>query len=385
MSEMDERKQARLFDALLDDADRWNTAPHAQARRAAETDETVAEDLSLVAALRMVAPSRLETEAARERVGQRLAQVMREEPGHATAGRLRGARAWLRAVTAPPMRAVRERVTPRLAITAPPAARLANERLRRALALGGAAFLLIVALLAGATVASGQALPESPLYGLKRAEETFQLDLARTDGDRGAALAMIAGHRLTEATAVADQQRPDEALALLRQYDAALIQLISLTAEAQTSHEADAARLARAVQATLAAEAQSAAHAAAHGETRFDAAITASTQAAQAQIQQAGLTLPNPPAQSGAGQNVGQNAGSGASSVGSNSGGNSGGSNSGGSSGGNSGKGSGGSQGTPGPKPTHTPHVGDSQTTTPTTTPTTAPVATATSAATATP
>lgn len=378
MNEMDERQQARLFDALLDDADRWNTAPHAQARRAAEADRTVADDLALVAALRAVAPARLETEAARERVGQRLAQLMREEPGHVTTGRLHGARAWLRAVTAPPMRAARERVTPRLAITAPPATRPANKRLRRVLALGGVAFLLIVALLAGATVASGQALPESPLYSLKRAEETLQLDLAQTDGDKGEALAIIASHRLAEATAEAELRHPDEAQALLRQFDAALYQLISLTAEAQASHEADAASLIRALRTILAAEAQSSARAAARGETSFKAAIIASAEAALAHIQQLGLVLPDSPTQSG----VGQNAGSGASSVGAGGSGAGGGNGGSGNGGGNhhdtSGKGTGASQGTPGPKPTHTPHAGDSQSVTPTATPAASAPSTAT-------
>lgn len=371
MSEMDDQQQARLFDALLNDADRWNTAPHAQARRAAEMDETVAEDLAFVAALRAVAPSRPEAAAARERIAQRLAQLMREEPGHTTAARLRGPRAWLRAVTAPPIRAARNRVTPRIAITAPPA------RVGRVAAFTGAALVLIVTLLACASVAAGQALPESPLYGLKRAEETLQLDLAMTDGSKGATLQMIASHRLAEATAEADQRRPDEARALLSQFDATLYQLITLTAHAQTSHEEDAASLARAVLVTLTAEQQSAAHATAQGESTFAAAIAASAHAAEARIQQAGVSLPTTPSQSGAGQNTGAGANNGGTGANSGGAGASGGGGKGSNSGGK-GNNSGGAHATPTPKPTHTPRAGESEGTTPTTpiTPTVAPTAT---------
>lgn len=366
MSEMDEQQQARLFDALLNDADRWNTAPHAQARRAAESDETVAEDLAFVAELRAVTPSRPETEAARERIAQRLAQLMREEPGHTTAARLRGPRAWLRAVTAPPARATRNRVTPRIAITAPPA------RVGRVTAFAGMALILVVMLLAGASVAAAQALPESPLYGLKCAEEMLQLDLAMTDESKGAALQTIASHRLAEAVAEADQRHPNEARALLSQFDATLYQLITLTAHAQASHEGDATSLARAVQVTLATEQQSAAHATAQGEISFAAAIAASAQTAQARIQQAGVSLPNPPSQSGAGPNSGG--------AGANSGGKGNTSGGAGNNSGGKGNNSGGAHATPTTKPTHTPRVGDGPVATPTTAstnmPTVAPTAT---------
>ncbi len=142
MSDLDDSQQARLFDALLSDADRWNTAPLAQARRAAETDATVADDLALVAALRELTPPRSETEAARARVGLRLAEVMRTVSAQPTSGRLRGARAWLRAVTAPPARTPR-RTTPRLASETPPARRwLQGVSLGRAAAFGAATLVI---------------------------------------------------------------------------------------------------------------------------------------------------------------------------------------------------------------------------------------------------
>lgn len=343
MSDLDDHQQGQLFDALLSDADRWNMAPSAQARRAAETDATVADDLALVAALRELAPARSETEAARTRVAQSLAEVMRAEPGRAAGGRLRGARAWLRAVTAPPARVARSFATPLLANEATTARSANGARRGRAAAFGAMALIIIAMLLGGATVASAQSLPESPLYNLKRAEETLQLDFATTDSAKGAALETIATHRLTEAVAEADQHRDTEARALLQEFDAALSQMIDLTAQAQSEHE-NAGAIANAVQTLLTAEENSAARATKRGELAFAAAAMAGAQAAHAHIQAAGVTLPGSPSQNGAGH------GAGSSSNGKGSG-----------KGSNSGKGSGSSaQPTVEPKPTHTPRSDNS-------------------------
>jgi uncharacterized membrane protein YgcG len=349
MSDLNDSQQARLFDALLSDADRWNTAPSAQARRAAETDATVADDLALVAALRNLTPPRAETEAVRARIGMRLAQVMHAEPARPAAGRLSSARAWLRAVTAPPARTPR-RTTPKLASEGPSARRwLDGVRPGRAAALGAATLVIIGMLLTGASVASAQALPESPLYNVKRAEETLQLDFAMTDTAKGATLTLIASRRLTEAVAEADLRRETEARALLQEFNAALSQMIDLTAQAQNEHE-DTRALASAVQALLTAEENSAARAKAHGELGFAAAAASGAQAAHAHIKSVGITLPRSPAQNGAGS-AGQGTGAG----------NSKGSSSGGKGSSSGGKGSNGSpQPTVEPKPTHTPHTGNS-------------------------
>ncbi len=212
-------------------------------------------------------------------------------------------------------------------------------------------------LLAGASVASAQSLPESPLYNVKRAEESLQLDFATTNNAKGAALAVIANHRLTEAAAEADQGRESEARTLLLQFNVALDQIIDLTAQAQSAHQ-NADTLTRAVQTLLTAEENSAARATAHGESRFATAARAGAQAAHAHIQSSGVTLPGSPAQNGAGS-AGQGAGN---SAGNGNGGNSGnGGNGGNGNGKGNGKGNGGSpQPTVEPKPTHTPHSGNS-------------------------
>jgi hypothetical protein len=197
----------------------------------------------------------------------------------------------------------------------------------------------------GASMASAHALPESPFYGVKRAEEATLLALAWNDDSKGQTLAMIAHHRITEAVAEADQGHDAEARALLAQFDTALGQLIDLTAHAQAIHE-NASSLTSAMQTTLEAERNAAAQAAAHGETAFAAAANVSVQAASDHIQQAGVDVPGKSNQSSS-----NNKGSGKS------GGNSGGQGS--SNGSGNGNGSNGKpQQTPGANATHTPHPG---------------------------
>lgn len=303
MGELDENQQARLFDALLNDAEKWNTAPRAQARRAAETDETVAENLSLIVSLREVSLPRSETEFARSRVGQRVADLMRSEPAPPPSTRAQSARAWLRAVTSPPARAARVTTPQRQRRSA--ATQPIGATLRRLSAFAAVAMTLAFVLLAGGSVASAHALPESPFYSVKRAEEATLLALAWNDDSKGQTLAMIANHRITEATTEVSQRHSAEARALLGEFDTALGQLIDLTAHAQVTHE-NASNLASAVLTTLDAERNAAAQATAHGDAAFAAAANASVAAAKAHIQRAGIELPGK-----SGQNNGNNKGSG--------------------------------------------------------------------------
>lgn len=312
MGELDDEQQAYLFDTLLSDADKWHMPPHAQSRRAAETDETVADDLALVAALRELQPSRNELSSARARVGQRLAEAMRAEP--AAPSRLQSARAWLRAVTSPPILA--SRVAARTGAPAVAAHQTAEERrerlvsgLRRLSAFGLALLVVIISLLAGASAASAHALPESPLYMVKRAEESTLLAFSWTDDSKGQTLTMIANHRIVEAAAEAGQRHTPEACSLLNEFDSALSQLIDLTAHAQATHE-DTSVLARAIQATLETEQSVATQAATHGESTFAQATTASAQAATAHLARAGIELPKKSRQNN-GQHNGQGNGQG--------------------------------------------------------------------------
>lgn len=346
MGELDDNQQARLFDALLEDAERWRVAPRAQSRRAAELDDEVAEDLALVAALRDVTPGRGEVEFARSRVGQRLAEMMRTESAPSEAAWDDGARVAPWEVAAPPTtpmsRPYRSARAQRIWRQTQPA-QTTRARIPLSRMIAGVAALLILAfgLLAGASVASAQALPESPLYAIKRAEETTLLALSWTDQSKGQTLMMIADHRITEAMAEAGLQHTTEARALLGEFNTALSQLIDLTAHANAAHE-DSSSLTRAVQVTLEVEQNAAAQAAAQGETTFAQAAQTSAQAAVTHIQQAGIALPG---QSGQSHGKGNGAGATSTSSATKTTGN------------GNGNGSGKPQHTPGPKATHTPHT----------------------------
>jgi hypothetical protein len=68
--------------------------------------------------------------------------------------------------------------------------------------------VLVISLVATASVASADALPDEPLYGLKVASEQVRLALAQSPEDRAAVWLSMAEHRLAEAErlALADQQ-----------------------------------------------------------------------------------------------------------------------------------------------------------------------------------
>lgn len=295
MRDTDEQALAALFDRLLDDADAHAVPLRTQARRAGERAAGVADDLALLAALREVAPLPREVEAARKRVGARLADALLAEV--ATPAKTVAAAPLTQATQATRATGAAGAARPRLRLVSqseapqPPVTRRAAHPLRR-LALVAAILLAATGGLAGVSNAAAQALPESPLYGVKRAEESVSLTLARTDVGRGQVLGVIAQHRLGEAAAEADQRRGDEARSLLTQFDAALRQLITLTAQAQAHHE-DTGPLTQVIQETL-QDAQSAQrHAAQRGDTSFAQATQASMAAAGTQLQSAGVTLPS--------------------------------------------------------------------------------------------
>jgi hypothetical protein len=368
MSEIDDVRQARLFDALLSEAERWRTPASAQARRVEESDAAVAADLALVATLRETQPSRDETAFARARVAQQLAELMRAEPtpaseaaseaiseSAATVAPSHIVRVWPRVITASPTAgaapdADSQRLRRLWRLSAWPERERVGATLRRLALLVAALLLVATASLAGASAASAQALPESPFYAVKRLEETTLLALSWSDESKGQTLTMIANHRLIEAAAEAGQQRTDEARSLLHEFDSTFAQLIDLAADAKARHE-NTSVLARAIQTTLAAEQTAATQANAHNETAFAQAADASAQAATTHIASAGVGLPTTPSQ-GAGQSNGQGVGNGNGQGAGQSNGHGNGQGSGNSSGNGQGK----PQQTPGAQPTHTPH-----------------------------
>jgi hypothetical protein len=77
---------------------------------------------------------------------------------------------------------------------------------------------LVTALAAGATVASADALPDEPLYGMKVAGEQVRLALARTPEDRAVVQLSMAEHRLAEAERLALAGREPDALVATSAY-----------------------------------------------------------------------------------------------------------------------------------------------------------------------
>lgn len=314
MSETPHNQQERLFETLLDESVRFHIPPLPQARRAAETDTDVAADLALIAALQQITPGRHEREGARARVGERIAALMATESSPAVSEAKKGARAFLRAVTAPPVLAARKAAARQ---------RLLNT-LRRASVFAAALFVAVAATLAWASVASAHALPESPLYSIKRAEEEILWAFAWTDESKGQTLTVMAGHRLNEASAEAGQKHTTEALHLVGNLNTTLGRLVTLTAHAQRTHE-DTSPLTSDIRSMLDAEQTGATQAVTHGETDFARALSDSMLTVNTQITTAGVTLPKSPHQGDDGQN--------------------------------NGAGQGKPQQTPTPKPTHTPRT----------------------------
>jgi len=85
-----------------------------------------------------------------------------------------------------------------------------------AVALAGAG------LLAGATVASADSLPDDALYGFKLAGEQLRLSIASTPEDRAAVGTSIAAHRLDEAERLAEIGRDDATIDMTAAYGVSL-------------------------------------------------------------------------------------------------------------------------------------------------------------------
>lgn len=92
-----------------------------------------------------------------------------------------------------------------------------------------AAVLAILLMATGMlSVASSDALPESPLYFVKRANENIQLQMAWSDQMRAEVLAQIARHRLDEANAEAALHHTNQAVLLIDECNQSTGQLVNL-------------------------------------------------------------------------------------------------------------------------------------------------------------
>ncbi|MGH2492295.1 MAG: DUF5667 domain-containing protein [Candidatus Limnocylindria bacterium] len=90
---------------------------------------------------------------------------------------------------------------------------------------------LCIALVAGATVASAETLPDDALYSLKLAGEDLRLTLALSAEDRAAVQLSIAEHRFAEAQALAASGRDEDALVASSTYSQQIAEAAAELAE----------------------------------------------------------------------------------------------------------------------------------------------------------
>lgn len=244
--DMDRQRQ---FNDILDAADGDAGALITAASLLDERDAAMAANLRLIAQLRQLAPPRSEIESARLRIGQR---VTREVLGDmsdedAPMAPLRSLR--LSEPPAPDDHSLTDLLNKARAHSAPahaltgahvPAVGPRNplwRHVRKRAAIGAvAAATLLLALGVGLSYASLDSLPGSPLYGLKRGEESLMLVMPQGVESHARTLSMIAVRRLVEAQAESRAHHDTQAKMLLQQYNDAMNQLISLAATVKSQH-----------------------------------------------------------------------------------------------------------------------------------------------------
>ncbi len=313
ISDMDRERQ---FDDILDVASGDVEALLAAARQLERRDEKMSADLRLIAFLCETTPSKAEIDSARLRVGQRLTRDILAAPLDEDARKLalRPLRLSEPPETTPDAVVSTRAAEPSSAGNTSPSITASSPRMSRdwlrisqsVIFWAVAAATLFLALGMGLTLASAQSLPESPLYGIKRAEEAIMLALPLDANARAQTLGMIAIRRLQEAQAEASAHHDAQAKALLSQYNDDMRQLIMLAASVKAQHGdsgAITAQIAQALQAQQAIQ-QSAVTT---SDTTFKQALANSSAAIATSLQQQNISLPS--ANSGAGPNGGDNPG----------------------------------------------------------------------------
>ncbi|HVR88195.1 MAG TPA: DUF5667 domain-containing protein [Candidatus Limnocylindria bacterium] len=146
------------------------------------------------------------------------------EPRLDPAGRARMRRTVLASV-APRAPRLSDRVYAACAILAKPAPLLVR---------GLVVAVVVAGLVAGATVASADSLPDEPFYALKVAGEQVRLAIAASPEDRATVRLSIAGHRLDEAERLAEAGRADEAIIATANYGESLANAAAELASVET-------------------------------------------------------------------------------------------------------------------------------------------------------
>ena len=167
-------------------------------------------------------------------------RLREREPRLDPAGRARMRRTVLAAIE-PRAPRLSDRVYAAFALLAKPAPLLVR---------GLVAVVVVAGLLAGATVASADSLPDEPLYALKVAGEQLRLAIATSPADRAAVQLSIAGHRLDEAERLAEAGLTDAAIIATASYGESLASAAAELASVETLDPRTAA-LVDQLQATL--------------------------------------------------------------------------------------------------------------------------------------
>lgn len=203
----------RLFDALLNDATTGKRTPAECLALCEVQNPELVSSLKLALLVRTVTLDDSERELARAKVRQRLTAVL----DSAESTRLES-----RSDVISPARSARRRMV-----------------WMRQLAVVAAALAFVVLGTWLLTDAAANALPGSPLYAIKRADEAVELTFAWSNQMRGEVLAQIALHRLSEARAEAASHHTTRAVALMGESNAATQQLIDLAiaTKTRTAHD----------------------------------------------------------------------------------------------------------------------------------------------------
>lgn len=251
-----------FFDSLVNDAANRRRTPAECLSVCQRSHPELVEALRLALALRFVSPDAAEINTARRNIRCALDVMLDEEDAA---------------------------YTPTLRVSSQPA-RPRNSRWRL---VALCAAILTVIFMGNWMVASAaaNALPGSPLYSYKRAEEDIELRMAWSSQLRSEVLARVAMHRLAEARAEAAQHHTGQALRLMKECDKATSQLVDLVVALHRQHEDDDS-VKRALAKTLQAEYDTLAQARTHGQAALAQALTNSVTEQQHMLTASNIVIP---------------------------------------------------------------------------------------------
>jgi hypothetical protein len=287
----------RQFDSILDASMGSGDMLLAAARQIQPRDAEMSTNLRLIALLHETAPAKSEIDAARLRIGQRLTREIFVDPSDEEAQKRAIRPLRLSEPPETPLYPTESNITTATSIPAQAVPRMVarliwTPRRRRVLIGAVAAATLFLALGVGLSTASAQSLPDSPLYSVKRTEESILLSLPVGDSTHAQMLSMVAQRRLAEALAETKARHDTEAQTLLSQYNDDMRQLIMLAASVNAKNGDSSAIIAQ-ITLTLQTQQSILRSAAAEGDTPFTQALKSSEATITATLKQQHITLPS--------------------------------------------------------------------------------------------